>query len=166
MKPTEVEILLVDDNPADLELTMHALRRSRVVNHIEVARDGREAMDFLLCRGTYAGRSGSSLPKLVLLDLKLPGTDGLDLLRELRSHRQTRFIPVIVLTSSRRRQDMVESYKLGANSFVQKVVDFERFCESIKELGFYWLAINQTVLPKAEPTEQLTQGRSSSFYPA
>src|SRR5215471_5959530 len=140
MKQTEVEILLVDDNPADLELTMHALRRSRVVNHIEVARDGAEAMDFLLCRGAGASRQDCSLPKLVLLDLKLPGADGLELLRELRSHSQTRFIPVVVLTSSRRRQDMVESYKLGANSFVQKVVDFERFCETIRQLGFYWLA--------------------------
>ena len=138
-----VEILLVEDNPDDVELAVHALRRENLANHIEVARDGEEALDFLFCRGRYAGRSFDHAPRLVLLDLKLPKVDGLDVLREVKSDPRTKAIPVVIITSSREEQDLVNSYKLGVNAYIQKPVDFGQFREMVKRLGLFWLVVNQ-----------------------
>ena len=136
-----MEILLVEDDPRDVQLTLREL--DRVQNKIEVVRDGEEALDFLFCRGPYSGRSTEDPPKLVLLDLKLPKVDGLEVLREIKGNSQTRTIPVVVLTSSREERDMVESYKLGVNSYVQKPVDFDQFRKAIQTLGLYWMVVNQ-----------------------
>jgi len=136
-------ILLVEDDPRDLRLTIRELQSANASGRIEVARDGEEALDYLFCRGTYSSRSPQDLPKLVLLDLKLPKVDGLQVLREMKTQPETRAIPVVALTSSREERDMVESYRLGVNSYVQKPVDFELFRKTIQTLGFYWLAINQ-----------------------
>ena len=143
MTPQEVQILLVEDNPADLELTLHALRGNNLANQVQVVRDGEEALDFLFSRGAYANRNPGSAPRLVLLDLKLPKVDGLDVLREIRSNPRTRPIPVVILTSSKEEKDLVVSYKLGINSYIQKPVDFNEFRETVRQLGLYWLLINQ-----------------------
>jgi two-component system, response regulator len=140
----EVEILLVEDDPFDLEMTLLALRSDHVKNRIEVARDGEEALDFLLCRGPFSGRSRESQPKLVLLDLKLPKVDGMEVLREIRARPETRAIPVVVLTSSAEQRDIVETYKLGVNSYIQKPVDSAQFRQTIVAAGFYWLVVNRT----------------------
>lgn len=137
-----VEILVVEDSPHDLELTMRALRRNRVANHIEVVRDGEEAVQFLFREGPYADRCSGN-PKLVLLDLKLPKIDGLDVLRRIRSSSETRGIPVVILTSSREERDLIESYQLQVNSYVVKPVEFDKFTSAIAEIGFYWLLLNQ-----------------------
>jgi len=142
-KDHETEILLVEDNADDLELTLHALRSNKVANKIEVARDGEEALDFLFCRGRFAGRSQEAPPSLVLLDLKLPKVDGLEVLREIRNHPATRSIPVVVLTSSKEERDLVMSYQIGVNSYIQKPVDFNQFRETVKQVGLYWLVVNQ-----------------------
>jgi CheY-like chemotaxis protein len=139
----EIEILLVEDNDADVELTLHALRTNHLVNRIQVVRDGEEALDFLFCRGAYAGRSGERPPHLVLLDLKLPKVDGLEVLRALKTDPVTRPLPVVVLTSSKEEKDLVSSYQFGANSYIQKPVDFDQFRETVKQLGLYWLVTNQ-----------------------
>jgi two-component system response regulator len=149
MKRDEIEILLVEDNPDDLDLAMLALRKSHVANRIHVARDGEEALDFLFCRHAFSGRSFENPPRLVLLDLKLPKVDGLEVLREIKSDPRTRAVPVVVMTSSREQRDMVEGYHLGVNSYIQKPVDFDQFREIIKQLGFYWLVINQAPPPDA-----------------
>ena len=141
MTHTEVEILLVEDNPADLELTLIALRKSNLANTIHVARDGAEALDFLFCRGSYASRQFPA-PKVVLLDLKLPKVDGLEVLQAIRSDERTRLLPVVLLTSSAEQKDVVNSYKLGVNSYIQKPVNFEQFQKTIQQLGFYWLIVN------------------------
>ena len=138
-----VKILLVEDNPADEELSLHALRLENVANNIHVVRDGEEALDFLFCKGEFSQRSVDRPPKLVLLDLKLPKVDGLQVLREIKSNPLTQAIPVVVLTSSKEERDMVESYKLGVNSYIQKPVDFEKFRETIRTLGLYWVGVNQ-----------------------
>lgn len=138
-----IEILLVEDNPDDVELAVHALRREQLVNDITVARDGEEALDFIFCRGPYANRSFHSPPRLILLDLKLPKVDGLEVLRAIKSDPRSKAIPVVILTSSREERDLVESYKLGVNAYVQKPVDFEQFRSVVKELGLFWLVINQ-----------------------
>jgi len=138
----EAEILLVEDNPDDVELTLHALRSEKLCNGIQVARDGEEALDFLFCRGAYADRSFDRPVQLVLLDLKLPKVGGLDVLRALKSDPRTRRIPVIILTSSREESDLIRSYDLGANSYAQKPVDFEEFRAAIRHLGLYWLVVN------------------------
>ena len=140
----EVEILLVEDDPFDLEMTLLALRSDHVKNRIEVARDGEEALDFLFCRGPFSGRSPESQPKLVLLDLKLPKVDGMEVLREIRARPETRAIPVVVLTSSAEQRDIVETYKLGVNSYIQKPVDSAQFRQTVKALGFYWLVVNRS----------------------
>jgi CheY-like chemotaxis protein len=139
----EVEILLVEDNPKDVELTLHALRKEKLCNRIHVARDGEEALDFLFCRGAYSNRSPDLPPKLVILDLKLPKVDGLEVLRSIKNDVRTQSIPVTVLTSSKQDRDLVESYKLGVNSYIQKPVDFNQFRETVKQLGLYWLVVNQ-----------------------
>ncbi|MGA2422121.1 MAG: response regulator [Candidatus Acidiferrum sp.] len=149
MRAAEVEILLVEDNPKDVELTLHALRKENLCNHIHVARDGEEALDFLFCRGSYSDRSLDHPPKLVILDLKLPKVDGMEVLREIKKNVHTQAIPVTVLTSSKEDRDLVESYKLGVNSYIQKPVGFNQFRETVKKLGLYWLVVNQTPPPSA-----------------
>lgn len=143
MSEQEVEILLVEDNSADVELTLHALRKEKLANKIEVVDDGEEALDFLFCRGRYSSRSFEHPPRLVLLDLKLPKVDGLEVLAALKSDPRTRAIPVVILTASREEKDMVSGYKMGANAYIQKPVDFEQFRTMVKELGLFWLVVNQ-----------------------
>jgi CheY-like chemotaxis protein len=143
MNREAVEILLVEDNPDDLELALHALEKGNLANKIEVARDGEEALDFLFCRNTYSARTFDCPPRVVLLDLKLPKIDGLEVLRALKNDPRTKSIPVVVMTSSKEQRDMVEGYHLGVNSYIQKPVDFTQFREIIGKLGFYWLVINQ-----------------------
>jgi len=138
-----VEILLVEDDPNDIRLTLRALERENLKNRIVVARDGEEALDFLFCRGAYKDRSIADLPKLVLLDLKLPKLDGLQVLQEIKRSPETKSVPVVVMTSSAEQKDLVESYRLGVNSYIQKPVAFDQFRETIKALGFYWLVVNR-----------------------
>ncbi|MBN1485726.1 MAG: response regulator [Chloroflexia bacterium] len=138
-----LEILLVEDNPYDEELTMHSLRKHHLANRIEVVRDGQEALDFIFCRNRYAQRDIRDTPRLILLDLKLPKVDGLEVLQHLKSDERTRTIPVVMLTSSREERDLVESYRLGVNSYIVKPVDFEKFSESVRQIGYYWLLLNQ-----------------------
>lgn len=156
MKAEAIEILLVEDNAADAELTLHALRKNAQVNRIHVVRDGEEALNFLFCRETYEGRAGQPLPQLILLDLKLPKVDGLSVLRTLKEDRRTRWMPVIVLTSSREDSDLTASYDLGVNSYIQKPVDFDQFRETVHTLALYWLLVNQAPprQPMPHPTEK------------
>jgi CheY-like chemotaxis protein len=140
---SEVEILLVEDNAEDLELALMALKHGNVSRKVHVARDGEEALDFLFCKGNYRDRSFGSPPKVVLLDLKLPKIDGMEVLRELKNDCRTRAIPVVVMTSSTEQFDMMRGYQLGLNSYIQKPVDFAEFRDMIGRLGFYWLVLNQ-----------------------
>ena len=142
MTGMEIELLLVEDNENDVELTVRALRRENLCNHIQVARDGEEALDFLLCRGSFAGRQNGH-PRLILLDLKLPKVDGLEVLRVIKSDPHTASIPVVMLTSSTHEQDLVRSYQLGVNSYLRKPVDFDEFHVMVKQLGLYWLVVNR-----------------------
>jgi two-component system, response regulator len=137
-----VEILLVEDNASDAELTLHALQKSKLVNRIQLVRDGEEALDFLFCRGQFSDRRFDSAPSLVLLDLKLPKVDGLQVLQQAKSDPRTRTIPIIILTSSKEEQDLVRSYHLGVNSYIQKPVNFSDFQEVVRHLGMYWLLTN------------------------
>ena len=137
MNPLEIEILLIEDNPTEVELTLHALRHNLVANRIQVARDGEDALDFLFCRGAHTGRPAAAMPSIILLDLKLPKVDGMDVLRTIKSHPLTQMIPVVVLTSSREDMDLVNSYEYGVNSFIRKPVDFVQFREAIGQLGLY-----------------------------
>jgi two-component system, response regulator len=137
-----IEILLVEDNPADAELTLHALQKSNLANRIQLVRDGEEALDFLFCRGAFTGRQFQQAPHLILLDLKLPKVDGLQVLEEVKRDLRTRAIPVIVLTTSKEERDMVSSYRSGVNSYIQKPVNFSEFQEVVRQLGMYWLLIN------------------------
>jgi CheY-like chemotaxis protein len=139
----QIEILVVEDDPDDLELTLNALNEEHVCNRIQVARDGEEALDFLFCRGPYNGRDPDSHPKLILLDLKLPKVDGLEVLEQIKRDPRTKAVPVVILTSSKQEQDMVQSYQWGVNSYIQKPVDFDQFRATIKRLGYYWLLVNQ-----------------------
>ena len=141
-----VEILLVEDNPTDVELTLHAFRAHHLTNRIHVARDGAEALDFLLCTGAHAGRSAAAGPRVILLDLKLPKVDGLEVLRQVRADTRTKLLPVVVLTSSREDRDIVESYRLGVNSYIVKPLDFQQFTEAARMVGLYWGLLNQPPL--------------------
>ena len=134
----------MEDNPSDVELTLHSLKSSKLSNQIEVVRDGAEALEFIFCTGTYAHRNIENSPKMVLLDLKLPKVDGLEVLRAVKSDPRTRPIPVVVLTSSGEERDIIESYQLGVNSYIVKPVDFEQFTSVVRQLGFYWLLFNQS----------------------
>jgi len=146
-------ILLVEDNPDDEELTLMALKESNILNEIVVARDGVEALDYLFATGRYAGRDPSRLPQLVLLDLKLPRLGGLEVLERLRTDPRTRLIPIVVLTSSSEEEDIIASYRLGANSYVRKPVEFHRFADAVRQLGLYWLLLNQPPPTAVERTK-------------
>jgi two-component system, response regulator len=156
MTSRPIEILLVEDNPDDVELTLHALRKENLANCIHVARDGEEALQFLFCSGIHAGRSFEQPPRLVLLDLKLPKVDGMQVLMRLKADPRTKAIPVVILTSSKEERDLVKGYGLGVNSYIQKPVDFEQFRETIKNVGLYWLVINQL------PVVNVAQAASAS----
>jgi CheY-like chemotaxis protein len=143
MNSRELDILLVEDNQDDMDLALHALRREKLANSIFVARDGEEALDFLFCRGAFAQRSFDHPPKLVLLDLKLPKIDGMEVLKQVKSDPRTKTIPVVIMTSSKEERDLVAGYNLGANSYIQKPVDFDQFRETVKSVGLYWVVINQ-----------------------
>jgi CheY-like chemotaxis protein len=137
-------ILLVEDNPDDEALTRRALKKNKIGNEVVVAHDGAEALDYLFGTGTYEGRDLSCMPHLVLLDLKLPKVDGLEVLRRMRAAERTRLLPVVILTSSREQQDLVNGYGYGANSYIRKPVDFAQFVEAVRQLGLYWLVLNET----------------------
>ncbi len=139
----EVEILLVEDNPRDAEMTLRTLRKGNLANKVVHVKDGQEALDWLFCAGAFAGRDVSQRPKVVLLDLKLPKLDGLDVLRAIRADERTRTLPVVVMTSSNEQRDLIKSYELGVNSYVVKPVDFDSFSQAVLELGHYWLLVNQ-----------------------
>src|SRR5258708_14991762 len=143
MNPNGIDILLVDDSQDDVDLTLHALRAENLANHVVVARDGEEALDFLFCTGPHAERSFEDPPKLVLLDLKLPKVDGMQVLKAVKNDPRTQTIPVVMMTSSREERDMLSGYNLGVNSYIQKPVDFGDFRKVVKLLGLYWLVTNQ-----------------------
>ncbi|HEV2717095.1 MAG TPA: response regulator [Terriglobales bacterium] len=151
MKSTEVDILLVEDSQDDMDLAMHALRRENLANSIFVVRDGEDALDFLFCRGAFKQRSFDHPPKLVLLDLKLPKVDGIEVLKQLKSDPRTKTIPVVIMTSSKEERDLVNGYNLGANSYIQKPVDFDQFRNIVKQVGLYWLVINQAPVGNGAP---------------
>ncbi|MDE3119727.1 MAG: response regulator [Nitrospirota bacterium] len=143
MTEQPVEILLVEDNPHDVELTLRVFKKNHLTNRIHVVRDGAEALEYLFCTGAYAARNIEDRPKLVLLDLKLPKVDGLQVLQRLKGDPRTRALPVTVLTSSREERDLVESYRLGVNSYIVKPVDFDQFAETVRQIGLYWMLLNQ-----------------------
>src|SRR6266536_4684230 len=141
----EKVILLVEDDPKDEELTLRALKKSNIMNRVVVARDGVEALDYLFIRESHAGRDPNETPQVILLDLKLPKLDGLEVLRQLRADPRTRLLPVVILTSSAEEQDIIRGYGLGANSYIRKPVDFNQFVDAVRQLGLYWLVLNQPV---------------------
>lgn len=143
MNQQPVQILLVEDNEEDLRLTLYSLQKENLANQVAIARDGEEALDFLFRQGAFANRPGDDPPRLVLLDLKLPKIDGLEVLRRIKGQPRTKAIPVVILTSSREEQDLIESYQLGVNSYIQKPVDFGQFRQTVRQAGLYWLLINQ-----------------------
>jgi len=143
MKQHEPVILLVEDNPDDEELTRLALTESNIANRLYVVSDGQEALDWLFCQGQHAGREPCHIPSMVLLDLKLPKLDGLEVLKAMRADERTKRMPVVILTSSREERDILEGYNLGANSYIQKPVDFEQFTHAIRQLGIYWMVLNE-----------------------
>jgi two-component system, response regulator len=151
MNNNEVELLLVEDDPNDVELTLIALRKHKLANKIHVVRDGEEALDFLFARGAYSQRTANGPPKVILLDLKLPKVSGLEVLKAVKEDPRTQSVPVVVMTSSREQRDMVEGYRLGVNSYIQKPIDFEHFQATIRELGYYWLVVNQCLPADAFP---------------
>lgn len=144
-KNSPVEILLVEDNSNDLELMLYTLKENKIANHVGVVRDGEQALDFLFCQNEYVNRNINNQPKLILLDLKLPKIDGLEVLKALKNNSNTQSIPVVILTSSREEKDLVEGYKLGANSYMVKPIDFIQFADSVREIGLYWLLYNVVI---------------------
>ena len=142
-KTNEVQILLVEDNPHDVELTLRALKKYNLANKVHVVEDGAEALEFIFGTGTYADRDVNHKPKVILLDLKLPKIDGLEVLSKIKSDERTKVIPVVVLTSSKEEQDLRECYRLGVNSYITKPVDFDKFSKVVADMGFYWLLLNQ-----------------------
>ena len=151
MSLDEVEILLVEDNPTDAELTIRALKRKNLINKLVWVKDGAEALDFLFAKGIYSDRNVNDLPKLILLDLRMPKVDGLEVLHEIKANEKTKRIPVVILTSSKEDRDIVESYKLGVNSYVSKPVEFDEFIDAVSTMGFYWILINK-------PPSEVTHG--------
>lgn len=143
MNKSAIEILLVEDNPDDVELTLRGLKKHNLTNTVHVVMDGAEALDYIFCSGQYADRNINNTPKLILLDLKLPKVDGLEVLRKVKSDERTKVIPVVVLTSSKEEKDIIESYRLGVNSYLTKPVDFDKFIQSVQDLGLYWLLLNE-----------------------
>ena len=143
MSTNNIEFLLVEGNPNDVELTLHTLQKHHLANHIHVVRAGEEALDFLFCRGAFANRNPNHAPRVVMLDLKLPKVDGLEVLRQIRRDERMRLLPVVIMTSSREQRDVVESYKLGINSYIVKPLDFDQFSEAVRQIGCYWLLLNQ-----------------------
>ena len=139
----EIEILLVEDNPDDLEMSLHALRKAKIANRVQVARDGQEALDFIFCEGEFADRKLENGPKVILLDLKLPKVDGLEVLKRIKSDPLTRKIPVVILTSSKEQNDVIESYDLGTNSYIVKPVSLDQFVAAVQNMGMYWMLLNQ-----------------------
>jgi len=138
-------ILLVEDNPDDVTLIMRSLKKFNIVNKVVLVRDGAEALDFLFCKGDFSGRNPDSVPQVVLLDLKLPKLDGLEVLRQIRENEHTRLLPVVILTSSNEQSDLISGYALGTNSYVRKPVDFHEFAEAVRHLGLYWLILNERI---------------------
>lgn len=149
MRTRMTEILLVEDNPLDVELTLEALKNGNVANRVHVVRDGEEALEFVFCRGAYEHRDFEVPPHVVLLDLKLPKLDGLEVLRVIKTDPRTKAIPVVILTSSKEERDLVNGYKMGVNSYIQKPLDFEQFRQTVKQLGLYWLVVNEPPPPNA-----------------
>ena len=137
-------ILLVEDNPDDVLLTQRALQKNHILNELVVAEDGVEALDYLFGQGAHAGRDLRDQPQVILLDIKLPRLDGIEVLRRIRANESTRLLPVVILTSSREERDRLETYSLGANSYIRKPVDFEQFMEAVRQLGLYWLVLNES----------------------
>ncbi len=143
METNVIDILLIEDNPNDAELTLRALKKNNVANKVHLITDGAEALEFFFAKGKYEGRDVTSTPKVVILDLKLPKVDGLEILKRVKADERLKVMPIVVLTSSKEECDVIESYKLGANSYIVKPVDFNKFAESIKDLGMYWLLLNE-----------------------
>ena len=143
MANESADILLIEDNPNDIKLALHAFKIHNLANRIQVLRDGAEALEYLFCQGRYASRRITDIPRLILLDLKLPLVDGLEVLRQVKGDARTQMIPLVIMTSSQEERDIVNSYQLGINSYIVKPVDFEQFTEVVRQLGFYWLLINK-----------------------
>lgn len=143
MTPEKIDIILVEDNTADAELTIRALKKNGIANSLIHLKDGEEALDYIFCRGAYEKRSISDIPKLILLDIKMPKVDGIEVLRKIKSDKRTKIIPVVLLTSSKEEKDIVESYHLGVNSYIVKPVEFDGFVKAVSDLGLYWLLLNQ-----------------------
>ena len=158
MTDQSVDILLVEDNPDDVVLTMHSFQQANFANTVHIARDGAEALEYIFCTGRYATRSIDDRPKVVLLDLKLPLVDGLEVLRRMKNDPRTAQLPVVVLTSSREERDIVESYGLGVNSYIVKPVDFEQFAAAVSTVGMYWLLLNQQ--PAVAAAARMAPGRA------
>ncbi len=148
MADPEVEILLVEDDPDDVELTLHVLQANKIANRIDVVRNGEEAIEYIFCTGAYADRKIEDRPRVILLDLKLPLVDGLEVLEQVKADPRTCTIPVVVLTSSREEVDIIRSYQLGVNSYIVKPIDFEQFTESVRQLGLYWVLMNHPPLQR------------------
>ena len=140
---SKVEILIVEDNPNDAEMALRALKKNKLANNVLVVGDGEEALNFIFARGKFSDRGKNNRPKIILLDLKLPKVNGLEVLKEIKSNEQTKIIPVIVMTSSKQETDLIESYRLGVNSYIVKPVDFDKFVDAVRDLGLHWLLLNQ-----------------------